>query len=51
MGLREHRGRDCAWYMKSLSHFIRQDFRDLHKLIDECNQLFLECEAEDEQEG
>jgi hypothetical protein len=47
MGLKSYRGRDCAWYLKSVSHFLKMDYLEIRNLIKEAYDLIQKCEEED----
>jgi hypothetical protein len=43
-GLREWKGRSCAWYWKSMELFLNKDYEVMKKLILEAAELIKECE-------
>lgn len=44
IGLRDHKGKSCGYYLKSLAHFLRTDYNDLKTLVSDLDELFKKCE-------
>lgn len=45
-GLYEWKGRECAYYWKSLDLFLRQDYTTLRDMILQASDLIKECEKD-----
>lgn len=49
VGLRDHRGKGCGYYVKSLAFFLQRDYNTLRELVHKADLLFQECERQSEE--